>query len=435
MKQFFLAFIAILGTISAKSQTINIDLSHFGGKSYYCLAVEGQKYDTIAKGKLDKSGKAVIVFKDRYKGYKGMSRFLLTEGGGLDLVINKENFTVSCKEEVPNSENIHFIGSPENEYFINTSMKKTQLLQKAELAKAVLATYNKADAVYAPFEKEQTQLNDQYKALRNSNTQSPLYAARVLEIFDFLIGNSNDLKDSPEQKAAAANDFVLSKVNFDDLYNSNAWNEVFAGWLNIQIQQSKSDEQLLADIQQVGARIKSNAQFTAFADIMVRQLSQKGKDNVGSPFGAYLAKSGRIEKPTPFLLSAMGGPQTGMAAPDLLWKSGPYSFNKKQKTVLVFYEAGCNNCDNEINLLIGNYQELQKKGYEVVSAASDMDKTESEKYSARFPWKNKYCDFNGSTGYNFTTFGVIGTPTIFIIDENGIITGRYARLVDANILN
>ncbi|MBP1225227.1 hypothetical protein [Flavobacterium sp. 1355] len=46
MKQFFLAFIAILGTISAKSQTINIDLSHFGGKSYYCLAVEGQKrYD------------------------------------------------------------------------------------------------------------------------------------------------------------------------------------------------------------------------------------------------------------------------------------------------------------------------------------------------------------------------------------------------------
>jgi len=435
MKKIFLILITILTTASIQSQTINIELPHFAGKTYYCLAGQGQKSDTIAKGKLDKSGKTVIVFKDRFKGYKGMSRFLLTDGGGLDLVINKENFTVSCKEENPNYENIHFTGSPENEYFVKYSTQKAPLLQKAELAKNVLTIYKPADAVYAQFQKEQAQLNQQYKSLKNSNAESSLHAARVIEIYDFLMGNTNDLQDSPEQKTAQANDFVLSKVNFDDLYTSNAWADVFAVLLNLQLQQSKSDAQILADLQQISSRIKSNTQFTDFAELMVKQLSQKGKDNVGSPFGTYLAKSGRIENPSHFLLSAMGGPQTGMAAPDLVWKSETYSFNKKQKTILVFYESGCNNCDNEINALIGNYPELQKKGYEVVSAASDMDKTESEKYSARFPWKNKYCDLTGSTGYNFTTFGVIGTPTIFVIDENGIIKGRYARLVDANLLN
>jgi hypothetical protein len=57
MKKIFLILIAILTTASIQSQTINIELSHFAGKSYYCLAGQGQKSDTIAKGKLDKSGK------------------------------------------------------------------------------------------------------------------------------------------------------------------------------------------------------------------------------------------------------------------------------------------------------------------------------------------------------------------------------------------
>lgn len=70
-----------------------------------------------------------------------------------------------------------------------------------------------------------------------------------------------------------------------------------------------------------------------------------------------------------------------------------------------------------------------------MTAASDVDPAEYQKNADRFPWKKKFSDFRGQTGYNFISFGVIGTPTIFVIDENGIITGRYARLADAHILN
>ena len=435
MKQFFLTIFTILGAWSAQCQTVHIEMSQFGGKGYKYIVAQGAKQDTTAVGSLDKAGKATIVFKDRYKGYKGMSSFLLDDGGGFEIVINQENFTVRCAGQAPSPDNIQFIGSPENEYLMSQSLKKQKLFQKTQIAGAVLQTYTATDAVYAPFEKEQQQLNEQYKALYKANAQSSLYAARLIEIFDFLMGNTSDLKNSEEKKMEEANTFVLSKANIEDLYTSGQWTTILNSWFGLQQQIAKTDAQLLTNLELLGSRIKSNTQFTDFAEFMVKQLSKAGKDDVGSKFSTYLAKSGRIEKPGHFLLSAMGGPQTGMAAPDLVWESGNYSFNKKQKTIMVFYEAGCNNCDNEINLLIGNYPELQKKGYEVVTAASDMDRAESEKYSSRFPWKNKYCDFQGSRGYNFTTFGVIGTPTIFVIDENGIITGRYAQLADAHILN
>ncbi|WP_207556429.1 peroxiredoxin family protein [Flavobacterium frigidimaris] len=430
-----LLFISFLGTLSVKCQTINIELKHFPAKDYMYLIMHGDKFDTVARGKMDQAGKTILVFKNKFKNYKGMSRFILNDGSGFDLVVNKETFTVFCNDEVLNADNIKFMKSPENEYLKSQSILKQKLLQKAQLAVDVFALYNETDAVYAPFIKEQEQLDEQYKKLRTANEKNPLYAARMMEIFDFLIGNSNDLQDNRDKKIAQANSFVLTRLNMDDLYTSNYWNDVLNSWLMMQLNQNKDDGTLLVALQQIGIKISDKTQFTAFAELAVRQLAKTGRDNVIDSFGSYVSQSGKIAMPSHNLLTVIGGPQAGMQAPDLLWKSEKYTFDKKQKTVLIFYEAGCNNCDNEINLLIGNYLELQKKGYEVISAASDIDSLESKKYSGRFPWNKKFCDYKGPAGSNFINYGVIGTPTIFVIDEKGIITGRYARIADTHILN
>lgn len=435
MKFFLVLFIAFLGMLSVKCQTINIELKHFPAKDYMYLIVHGNKFDTVAHGKMDKAGKANLVFKDKFKNYKGMSRFIFSDGSGFDFIVNRENFRILSTKEVLNGENIQFINSPENEYLKSQSIQKQKLLQKEQLASAVLALYNEKDTLYTVFKEEQQHLNEQYKTLKNLNEKKSLYAARMMEIFDFLIGNSDDLHDDVDKKITQANNFVISKLNMDDLYNSMYWNDVLNNWFNLQLQLNKDDAELFTNLQQLAVRMKSNVQYTSFAEIMVKQLAKIGKDGLVSTFGAYIAKSGKIEQPDHYLLAAMGGPQIGMAAPDLLYASGKNVFNKNQKTILIFYETGCNNCDNEINLLIGNYQELQKKGYEVVSAASDVDVAEHEKNAGRFPWKKKFSDYKGPGGVNFTSYGVIGTPTIFIIDEKGIITGRYARIADANILN
>jgi len=51
------------------------------------------------------------------------------------------------------------------------------------------------------------------------------------------------------------------------------------------------------------------------------------------------------------------------------------------------------------------------------------------------PWTEKLCDLKGFEGEYFKKYGVIGTPTIFVLDKDKTITGKYAHLSDANLLN
>lgn len=436
MKNIFI-FLSIIGLINnIEAQTIHVSLPHFSGKEYTYVIMKGDKKDTIvAKGKLDSKGKTILQLPPSQKGYVGISSFQLTEGGGLDLVLNNENFTVSCNETQPTLDNIKFIESPENEFMIKQYQKQQQVLEKASIINAALQLYVKGDSIYTGLEKEYEKLKQRFTAVQLGTKQSKLYASRFIEMNNFLQGIGSSLDQNETDKSQQYRDFFRNKVNMEWLYTSNLWSPVISSWFTMHNNVIKNDNLLLEDAKAILERIPSKPVYTAFADKLVFFMSKAGKDELVSSLGNYIAASGKIENPGHNLLAAMGGPQTGMKAPELIWKEGNYSFDKKQKTLLVFYETGCNNCDNEINLLIGNYQELQKKGYEVVTAASDVDPAEYQKNADRFPWKKKFSDFRGQAGYNFISFGVIGTPTIFVIDENGMITGRYARLADAHILN
>lgn len=430
----FLTSMSLMSTLSA--QTIQVSFPHFAGKEYYYVIMKGDKKDTIVpKGKLDSKGKTMLQLPLSQKGYVGMSSFQLKEGGGLDIVVNNENATVSCNEAQPSIDNIKFTGSPENEFLLKQYQKQQQILEKVSVINGGLQLYDKNESIYPYFEKEYTNLKERFAAVQSETAQSKLYAARFREMSDFLMGVGSRLDLSEADKNLEFREYMRSKVNMQWLYTSNLWSPVISIWLELQNNAIKNDAFLLEDAKVILERISSKQVYTAFADKLVVSLARAGKDELVSSLGTYIAASGKIENPSHNLLAAMGGPQTGMKAPDLVWKEGNYSFDKKQKTLLIFYETGCNNCDNEITLLIGNYQELQKKGYEVVTAASDVDPAEYQKNADRFPWKKKFSDFRGQAGYNFISFGVIGTPTIFVIDENGIITGRYARLADAHILN
>ncbi len=195
----------------------------------------------------------------------------------------------------------------------------------------------------------------------------------------------------------------------------------------------KDDAILYEDTQAILARINNKTVYTAFADKMVGLFAKAGKDYMVSDLGKYVAASGKIEKPSNQLISAMNDLAIGATAPALQTPSGKKTINKK--TLLFFYESGCNNCENEIHQLLGNYQIVKDKGYEVITVAADMTKEAGDGHGHEFPWKEQLCDYKGFKGENFINYGIIGTPTFFTIDEKGKITGRYARLIDANILN
>lgn len=52
-----------------------MEMNYFANKKYTCLVVHGQKYDTVERAKLDKAGRTVLVFKEKFKNYNGTFRF------------------------------------------------------------------------------------------------------------------------------------------------------------------------------------------------------------------------------------------------------------------------------------------------------------------------------------------------------------------------
>lgn len=431
IKKIFLSAIAVFSIVSSQAQTVKIQLSQFAGKEYTYTLAKGDKKDTIATGKLDKEGKTTLKLPASQKGYIGIAQFAINGAGSIDMIINNENFSVTCLEAEPNPDNIKYTGSPENDFLTGVQQPKN-LIEKMGITQAALQVYKKEESLYTTFEKEKQQVEQQFAEQQTVITQSSLYAARIKEMTNFLMGQGSKPGLSQEELMKEYSPWVRNKLDMQAVYNSNLWSPIIENWTQMQLYGVKNDSILLSDTKAIVVRTKDNVVYTAFADKMSGLLTKAGKDDLVSSLGEYVSQSGRVEKPGNHLLSAMNGPVNGSIAPELQTATGKKVI--KNKTLLFFYESGCNNCENEIHQLLGNYEVVKEKGFEIISVAADMTKNAGDGHGHEFPWKEQLCDYKGFQGVNFKNYGIIGTPTFFIIDEKGKITGRYARLIDTDIL-
>lgn len=99
-------------------------------------------------------------------------------------------------------------------------------------------------------------------------------------------------------------------------------------------------------------------------------------------------------------------------------------------SIVLFFESDCTACDTIINELKASYDKLHTAGIRIVSIASDNDKDLYETHVSSLPWKDKYCDYESFFGEYFEKWGVASTPTLYYIDEKGIVQGRYYILKD-----
>jgi hypothetical protein len=424
--------ITLLSIVTTKAQTCKFHFPDSANKNYTYTLAKGDKKDTIATGKLDATGKAILTLPKNQKNFKGMAQFTLEGGGNIDIVLNNENFSVTSREALSDNENVKFTDSPEND-FLNASKPQKKELEKMSLAKAALGIYTNEDPLYMVFEKEKLQLTHKYVAEQAVIAQSTLYAARVREMTNFLMAKGSNPDLTQEEIVKEFRPFIKNKLDFENLYTSGLWTPVIETWGQMQQYAIKDDVFFFEDTKTILSRIKNKTIYTAFADKVVGLFAKAGKDGMVSDLGKYIAQSGQIEKPSNRLISAMNDLAVGATAPALQTSTGKKAITKK--TLLLFFESGCNNCENEIHQLLGNYEIVKQKGYEVISVAADMTKEAGAGHGHEFPWAEQLCDYKGFTGPNFINYGIIGTPTFFTIDEKGKIIGRYAALTETGILS
>ena len=409
----FLLVICLVLFVCGQAQTrskVNIELPHFAGKPYVFYLMQGDKQDTIQSGALDESGKTVLILPERYKTFVGMSKFMIVREGGLEIILNHEQeFTVSCTEAQPNINNIHYMGTPENSFLFGQYQKQGKILEKAGALEGMLQLYNSPqDSLYQFLKSEQSRLQEQYAELQKETAQSPLYAARIREMGDFLRGLGSRLNRTEKEMQQEQREFMLSKVDFGQLYNSGLWNEVLSQWVGMTT--GLGDSTLLADSRRALNRCTDKDLHGKLLGKLVLYYNKYGKENL-------LSQLGVDDSLTP-----------GHPAPKLHLDSLTLT---PVSSLVIFYETGCGSCEKELTQLRADYPALQKRGIRVISVAADPNEETYRKNVDMFPWTDKYCDYKGFEGVNFKSYQVFGTPTIFVINKDGIITGRYATMAEA----
>lgn len=396
--------ILLLSVTKLFAQNIALDFPHFASQEWYMTAFRGDGKDTIATGQLDAQGKAMIILPDTYKNHRGMTQWLLRNGGGLDIILSgAENISVSCPEAQPSEETIKYSNTAENNYLRERYARQQQMLAKVDAMRMATEAYKGEEGVLLIFRTELKKQEAAYDRLQHETAANSLYAARFAQIVDVTRGLPPTLSQGNENTDLQIKDFIIHGLDMQALYTSGHWQGVLSQWLDWYIHAPENEALLKNDYQILKKRISDTEIAVAFDATVQKALTQKKRND---------------------LIFLTSNPK----APAL---SQGQLLNKK--TILVFYESGCGPCENEMQQLKGNYELLRKKGYEVISISADRDQNIYRNTSETFPWKEKYCDLQGVQGRDFVNYGVNGTPTMFMIDEKGIIMGIYARLGDMKL--
>jgi thiol-disulfide isomerase/thioredoxin len=437
-KSLFSALLLVL-ILPATAQDIQLHFPHFAGKQWDLLFLRAQSQDTVLSGIIPPDGRVLLRIPPARQGYRGMARWMLREGGGIDMILNNENFSVECLSDQPNDDNIIYTGSAENDFLRRNHREQEQLLQQHEAIRMLERAYAPGHPLYAAAAAEKKELARSWAAHRASLAASPLYAARFREIVDLTRGIGSELEQSEPDKAAEVDDYLSRRLPWEALYTSYHWSGVIYNWVQMHSLSIRSDAALLASARRIMARLPEAEMYTSFCEYMARYFVKEGKDSLLTALGPEIKASGKLLR-SDGLLAQFAALQAGEQAPDLIFarlaatdegyavnilRSGELS---DRYSLLLFYQSGCGPCESSLAELQGSYGLLREKGVRLLAISADTDRQVFEETAAGHPWPDKFCDEQGMAGVNFRRYGVVGTPTLFLLDEKGQIVLRTAAV-------
>jgi hypothetical protein len=399
-------FFLILLPATLSAQTIEVRLPYYAARDYYFCLLKGARQDTVATGVLDDYGRATIDLSGKYPAYRGVGRFSVKEYGKLwNIVINGNEKIVMSEPEKQEAET-SFENSPENTFLINSFARQGKII--SDYNEAANSPQSQSFVLTSP-EQHMQRIENEYKAFGKEVKDSPLYAARIMEILSCLIGDSS-FDISQDDMLKEQREFVVHKVNFNDLYTSGFWQPAIELWFQTtSLNEQTNDSLLLSDSRYMLNRCDNIPVRRELTQTIIRLFSKYGKDSLLAELGTeYLTM-----------------PLNGQLAPQIATAEG---FFLPQNSLIIFYETGCGNCHYELEKLKGKYRLLTDNHIRVISIAADTDQDVFEETAHALPWTDKICDFKSFAGDNFKNYGIVGTPTYILTDAEGIVRGRYAQL-------
>jgi hypothetical protein len=441
-------FILICCFFWSSAQKINLYFPHFAGKTYDFIIFQGNKQKTIIQGRIPSDGKFNLIMPKEYAPYTGMSRWLITndkDGGGLDMLVPGKDFSVSCTEPVPSEKNIIYLGNEENQLLNELYKKQQSIFARHDAMLQAVSSYAKSDINYPVFEQEYKIQKQQYHTFLSSLSSSPTYGKQLIPIINISHGIGTEILDDEKAKADNIASYIARDMNPKVLYTSGYWTSTIESWVSIHSQVLQDPYRFVEDFSRISQKLDDNKQYTDFVERTTYYLTQQGKDQYIGAIAPWVLSSGKMTNfDGPLAVYKKGA--IGTKAPDLIFthhigKSEDHNHDVQtissadmatkgySKTLLVFYESGCGPCENLLGQLPGNYEYLKKNNIRIISISADTDEKVFKSKADLFPWKqDAFCDLEGMKGPNFVNYGVVGTPTMVLLDASGNILLKSASL-------
>lgn len=440
-KLVFAAFIAFTA-VDLSAQELALKLSQHPNKEAIIVAVHGLRKDTLGTVPLDQNGIGTLAFKTKQH-QTGLVNLTIKGKAYLsyDFVLSPtENPTLICDMEYVYAQNTKILNSPENEclnrWFDNAAQYKQQIGLNQELSKL----YKTEEPFLKKLETEKQRVENLLQRLADTINQSTLFAGKYMQ---FKLAQEEKLAkvwESNEMKTIAKNFFT--QIDFDALYGSSMWFSIINSCMEVYTKESLYFGTFGADVASNLKRIKNQQVYEDLIDATISVTEKFSWTKDQDAIVAFIIKDNRIKNPTGKLEKIIQSYQLaiGKKSPDLTLTNAvgnsttttvlkTDALNSKY-TLLLFYQSDCGHCETAIATLKTNYKDLVAKGIKIISIAGDLDPAAFTKTAASFPWAAKYRDVEGMNGVNFKNYGVIGTPTMYILDSKGMIVSKMATVAD-----
>jgi hypothetical protein len=425
-----IVFCCVCGGISA--QNIKVFFPQFIGKEYVFVLNQGIKRDTVQSGIIGKTGFATVdlTIPEKYKGYTGVGSWSIINGRGINFIIDGDSFSVTCWDTVPTPNNTFYEGSRENNLMSRYELEMVAFYQKIDSVFKAENITNHRDSLPPSFLKGMEEIDKEYAVIGEKLTSDTSYAAFLWRTLNYMRGLGKSFYYKPDDEKKYFSDlagYLTEEIDVERLYTSGFWSSLITSTFNSFENKTVWGENMIRILK----RIKSQRVFDAFSNDLILICEQFGWADAEQTIIAYLESSERLPADPSNLVNRailQNRVKIGNKAPLL---SGEIPVN----ALLIFYESGCSHCQLQLTEITKHYTKLVEKGIRVISISTDESKDVFEYHSKDFPWPDKLCDFKGFKGEDPLNYGIIGTPTIYLIDENGIISDRQSRLDAIKALN
>lgn len=438
MIKYLVAIIFLLLSLSGTAQQNSISgtISGLENEKLYLMQLMGENRRIIDTAQTDNTGAFTFVANENME--PGMYVVIKGQGQAVELIYNNENIQFTTSGFAA-EDGIQIISSIENLIYYDYLGIKGMNMYKLDVLGALIANYPPNDKFYQDalnqYNLLQNQLNNRIDELIDNNPLT--LASKYLKADRPTFVDPTLTND--EQNIFLKQHF-FDRIDFSDtmLIRSTFLTSKVVGYLSLFQNNANSQKELednmLMGVDSVLSLAQADQQVYEFlVEFLIRGFEsigfERGLEHIAAAstldqFCENTERKLKLENKLELIKKlAIGQPAPNFITTDIVGNYFELNKVEAKRTLLVFWASWCPHCD-EIMPVINSFYKGNNE-LKVISISIDESKEELMNSIEESDYNWTYiAELQGWNGPIIEEYGIVATPSIFVLDENKKIIGK-----------